>query len=105
MTLRELLQAAGVAAPEGGGDLEITGLAYRSEGVTPGALFFCVPGFVVDGHVFAADAVRRGAAALVCERPLGTGVPEVLVPSVRAAMGPLAAAFHGQPRRGCGWPG
>ena len=41
----------------------------------------------------------RGAAALVCERPLGHGVPEVVVPSVRAAMGPLAAAFHGRPTR------
>jgi UDP-N-acetylmuramoyl-L-alanyl-D-glutamate--2,6-diaminopimelate ligase len=100
MTLRELLDAAGIAAPPGDrgrDDVPIAGLAYRSEGVTPGTLFFCVPGFVVDGHVFAPDAVRRGAAALVCERPLGTGVPEVVVPSVRAAMGPLAAAFHGRP--------
>ena len=77
--------------------MPIAGLAYRSEGVTPGTLFFGVPGFVVDGHEFAADAVRRGAAALVCERPLGPEVPEVVVPSVRAAMGPLAAAFHGRP--------
>jgi UDP-N-acetylmuramoyl-L-alanyl-D-glutamate--2,6-diaminopimelate ligase len=97
MTLRELLDAAGIAAPPEGGDVPITGLAYRSESVTPGALFFCVPGFVVDGHEFAPDAVRRGAAALVCERPLGTRVPEVVVPSVRAAMGPLAAAYHGRP--------
>src|SRR5262245_38067641 len=97
MTLRELLEAAGIGAPEGGGDPEITGLAYRSERVTQGALFFCVPGFVVDGHQFAADAVAAGAVALVCERPLGTGVPEVVVPSVRGAMGPIAAAFHGNP--------
>ncbi len=100
MTLRELLDAAGIAAPPGDrgrDDVPIAGLAYRSEGVTAGTLFFCVPGFVVDGHVFAPDAVHRGAAALVCERPLGTGVPEVVVPSVRAAMGPLAAAFHGRP--------
>ena len=100
MTLRELLDAAGIAAPPGDpgrDDVPIAGLAYRSEGVTPGTLFFCVPGFVVDGHEFASDAVRRGAVALLCERPLGTGVPEVVVPSVRAAMGPLAAAFHGRP--------
>jgi UDP-N-acetylmuramoyl-L-alanyl-D-glutamate--2,6-diaminopimelate ligase len=97
MTLRELLQAAGVPAPAGGEDPAITALAYRSESATPGALFFCVPGFVVDGHEFAPDAVKRGAAAVVCERPLGLDVPEVLVPGVRAAMGPLAAAFHGNP--------
>jgi UDP-N-acetylmuramoyl-L-alanyl-D-glutamate--2,6-diaminopimelate ligase len=96
MTLRELAAAAGISH-EGGGDVEITGLAYRSESVTQGTLFFCVPGFVSDGHDFAPDAVRRGAAALVCERPLGLAVPEVVVPSVRAAMGPIAAAFHGHP--------
>jgi UDP-N-acetylmuramoyl-L-alanyl-D-glutamate--2,6-diaminopimelate ligase len=97
MTLRELIDAAGIAVPPDGGDVPIAGLAYRSESVTPGALFFCVPGFVVDGHQFAPDAVRQGASALVCERPLGTGVPEVVVPSVREAMGPLAAAFSGRP--------
>ncbi len=83
----------GSGAPE----VEITGLAYSSRSVSPGALFFCVPGFTADGHDFAADAVERGAAALVCERELGLGVPEELVPDVRAAMGPIAARFHGDP--------
>src|SRR5690606_14720613 len=43
------------------------------------------------------DAVRRGAVALVVERPLELDVPQVQVPSVRAAMGPAAARFHGDP--------
>jgi UDP-N-acetylmuramoyl-L-alanyl-D-glutamate--2,6-diaminopimelate ligase len=85
----------GSGAPE----VEITGLAYASERVRPGALFFCVPGFRADGHDFAADAVQRGAAALVCERPLGLGVPEVIVADARAAMGPAAARFFGDPTR------
>ena len=78
-------------------DVEITGLAYSSGSVSPGALFFCVRGFTSDGHDFAGHAVERGAAALVCERPLGLGVPEVVVDDVRAAMGPVAARFHGDP--------
>ena len=90
MTLRDL---TGGGAP----DVEITGLAYSSRDVTAGSLFFCVPGFRADGHEFAPDAVERGAAALVCERPLGLDVPEVVVPSVRAAMGPIAARFYGDP--------
>ena len=90
MTLRDLM---GDGAPE----VEVSGLAYSSASVTPGTLFFCVPGFRVDGHDFAPDAVERGAAALVVERPLGLGVPEVVVDDVRAAMGPVAARFHGEP--------
>ena len=83
----------GNGAPE----VEVSGLAYSSRSVTPGTLFFCVPGFRADGHDFAPDAVARGAVALVCQRPLGLGVPEVVVDDVRAAMGPAAARFHGDP--------
>ncbi len=97
MTLRDLLAGAAIEAPPPAEDVEIGALAYRSESVTVGALFFCVPGFTSDGHDFAPEAVSRGAAALVCERPLGLGVPEVVVPHVRAAMAPLAATFYGDP--------
>src|SRR3954469_13985330 len=92
MTLREL---TGGGAP----DVEITGLAYSSSDVTPGSLFFCVSGFRADGHDFAPDAVGRGGAALVCERALGLGVPEVLVDDVRGAMGPIASRFYGEPTK------
>jgi UDP-N-acetylmuramoyl-L-alanyl-D-glutamate--2,6-diaminopimelate ligase len=90
MTLRDLM---GRSAPE----VEVSALAYSSDSVTPGALFFCVPGFTTDGHDFAPEAVKRGAAALVTQRQLDLGVPEVVVDDVRAAMGPAAARFYGDP--------
>jgi UDP-N-acetylmuramoyl-L-alanyl-D-glutamate--2,6-diaminopimelate ligase len=77
--------------------VEITGLAYDSREVRAGDLFFCVSGFRSDGHRFAPEAVRAGAAALVVERPLDLGVPEVVVASARAAMAPAAARFYGDP--------
>ncbi len=80
-------------------DVEIRGLAYDSRRVTGGELFFCVGGFNRDGHDFAPEAIARGAAALVVERPLATRVPELLVASVRDAMGPIAARFNGDPAR------
>jgi len=89
MTLRELMG--------NGPDVEVSSLAYRSSSVTQGALFFCVRGFTSDGHDFARDAVERGAVALVCERPLDLGVPEVIVPDARAAMPAAAARFYGDP--------
>src|SRR5215217_2825151 len=89
MTLRELLGD--------GPDVVISGLASDHRRVGPGTVFFCVPGFTRDGHDFAADAVARGAVALVVQRPLGVGVPEVLVGDVRQAMARAAARFHGDP--------
>jgi UDP-N-acetylmuramoyl-L-alanyl-D-glutamate--2,6-diaminopimelate ligase len=77
--------------------VDVTALAYDARAVTPGTLFFCVPGFTRDGHDFAPDAIQRGAVALVVQRPLGLGVPEVLVDDVRAAMAPAAAALAGDP--------
>jgi UDP-N-acetylmuramoyl-L-alanyl-D-glutamate--2,6-diaminopimelate ligase len=86
---------AGAAA--GAGEVEIAGLAYDTRTVAPGTLFFCVPGFTRDGHDFASEAIAQGAVALVVERPLHQSVPEIQVPSVRAAMAPAAAAFYGDP--------
>ncbi|HSD80826.1 MAG TPA: UDP-N-acetylmuramoyl-L-alanyl-D-glutamate--2,6-diaminopimelate ligase [Solirubrobacteraceae bacterium] len=91
MTLRDVLADPGAPA------VEVSALAYDNRAVTPGTLFFCVPGFTRDGHDFAPDAVARGAAALVVQRPLGLGVPEILVPDVRAAMAPAAARLYGDP--------
>src|SRR4051812_20042951 len=93
MQLREVLGDAARDAPP----VEVTALAYDNRLVTPGTLFFCVPGFTRDGHDFAPDAVGRGAVALVVQRPLGLGVPEVRVDDVRAAMAPAAAALNGDP--------
>jgi UDP-N-acetylmuramoyl-L-alanyl-D-glutamate--2,6-diaminopimelate ligase len=98
MELGELARAAGDDAElRGDGSAEISKLAYDSRAVEPGTLFFCVTGLKSDGHEFAAAAVESGAAALVVERPLDLGVPELQVAEARAAMAPLAARFHGDP--------
>jgi UDP-N-acetylmuramoyl-L-alanyl-D-glutamate--2,6-diaminopimelate ligase len=81
------------------GDAEVTvrDVAYRSSEVLPGALFFCVPGAITDGHRFASDANRAGAAVCVVEHWLDISCTQVLVPSTREAMGPVSAAFFGRP--------
>lgn len=100
MRLHELtagLVRADASSQAVGDDVAITGLAYDSRSVRPGYLFFCVPGFRSDGHEFAAQALQRGAAALVVERRLGLAAPEAVVASTRAAMAPIAARFFGDP--------
>jgi UDP-N-acetylmuramoyl-L-alanyl-D-glutamate--2,6-diaminopimelate ligase len=78
-------------------EMRIGGLSYRSEDAGLGSLFFCVSGITLDGHDFAADAVSRGAVALAVERWLPIEITQVLVPSVRWAMGPVSAAFYDGP--------
>jgi len=80
-------------------DPVVNDIVIASGEVSPGALFGCIPGSRADGHDYARDAVQRGAVALLTERPVGVGVPEVVVPSVRRALGPVSAAFWGYPSR------
>src|SRR6266550_406770 len=77
--------------------VEIGDLAYDARAVGPGALFFCVPGGRSDGHEFAPEAIANGAVALVVERPLELGVPELVVPDARRAMAVAADEVFGRP--------
>jgi UDP-N-acetylmuramoyl-L-alanyl-D-glutamate--2,6-diaminopimelate ligase len=93
MKLGRLL--AGV--PAAASDVNITRLSASVRSVRPGSLYFCLTGPSGDDHEKAPAAVAAGAVALVVERPLGVGVPEVLVPDVQAAMAAAAIAFHCDP--------
>jgi UDP-N-acetylmuramoyl-L-alanyl-D-glutamate--2,6-diaminopimelate ligase len=79
---------------------EVRAVTMDSRRVVPGALFACVPGHTRDGHEFAAAAVADGAAVLLNERTLDLPVPQVVVSSVRQALGPIADAFYEHPSRG-----
>jgi UDP-N-acetylmuramoyl-L-alanyl-D-glutamate--2,6-diaminopimelate ligase len=94
MDLNRLAEAIGVA---GAPSVEILDLAYDTHAVAPGSLFFCFVGARHDLHHLAPQAVESGAVALVVERRVDLDVPQLLVPSVRAAMGPAAACFFGEP--------
>jgi UDP-N-acetylmuramoyl-L-alanyl-D-glutamate--2,6-diaminopimelate ligase len=97
MDLERLVTALGPQEVRGGAPLDVTDLAYDTRSVTPGALFFCVPGERADGHELASDAVERGAVALVVERPLDLRVPQLVVRSSRTAMALAADEFFGRP--------
>jgi UDP-N-acetylmuramoyl-L-alanyl-D-glutamate--2,6-diaminopimelate ligase len=85
--------------------VEVSGIAHDSRRVVPGDLFCCVPGQVRDGHVFAAEAVERGAIGVLCEHFVpdlvdhGVVQTRVAEGTMRPVMGRLAAAFYGHPSR------
>lgn len=78
-------------------NMEINAIEFSSREVKPGALFFCVPGTAADGHDYAADAVSRGAAALVVERALDVDAPQFLVYDARKALALASARFYEKP--------
>jgi UDP-N-acetylmuramoyl-L-alanyl-D-glutamate--2,6-diaminopimelate ligase len=76
---------------------DVRALAYDTQDTAPGSLFFCVRGQRADGHDFAAEAVARGAVAVVVERPVEVDVPQLVVTDARAAMARAAVVFFGDP--------
>jgi UDP-N-acetylmuramoyl-L-alanyl-D-glutamate--2,6-diaminopimelate ligase len=97
--LCRLLGALAQAKPLGPTDLDITSLSYDSRTVAPGALFVAITGYTLDGHQFVPEACRRGARAVVAERPVAVppAVTLIQVPDSRQALSSLAAAFYGHP--------
>ena len=97
MDLQRLVAAVGAADVVGGTPVEVRDLAYDTRAVAPGAVFFCVPGARADGHDFAAEAVERGAVALVVEHPLDVSGPQVVMRDARIAMAAAADEFFAHP--------
>ena len=94
--------AVGGAQIRDGDGVRVADASFDTREVISGSLFFCVPGATVDGHAFAAEAREAGAAALVVDHWLEVAAPQVRVPSVRAAMGPMSAVVFGRPSESLG---
>src|SRR5205809_5143802 len=97
MDLERLVAALGPVDVLERAPADVRDLAYDTRAVAPGAVFFCVPGARADGHDFAAEAVERGAVALVVEHPLDVSGPQVVVRDTRIAMAAAADEFFAHP--------
>jgi len=105
MRLSSLLAALPTQPPieKPDNDPVIRGICYDSRAVAPGDLFFAVRGELSDGHDYLAQALERGAAALVVEEVSPEldlhGRPAVVVEDSRRALAPIACCFYGEPAR------
>ncbi len=97
MKLGPLLAQSAIGVPDGAADVDVRGLVYDSRRAVPGALFVAIPGFHRDGAAFVADAVARGAVAVVTEQAVPAGVPVATVPDARVALADLAAEYFDHP--------
>ena len=96
MKLSQLFSAIGADCPRDG---DITALACDSREVVPGALFVAMEGSHTDGRAYIGEALRRGAAAVVCRPPLPEGVNGAAVDDPRRALALLASCFYRHPAR------
>ncbi len=91
----------------------VTGITLRAQAVRPGDLFAALPGSRVHGAVFAGDAVRAGARAILTDRAglaavrdnadgspdRDALVPVLVVDDARAVLGAVSAAVYGDPSK------
>ena len=100
MVLGEVLKGTGAALDTVTASLEIAGITHDSRRVRPAFAFFALTGRMADGHSYAADAMKHGAAACICERRIeGLPLPQVVLPNARRALAFAAANFYGNPQR------
>jgi UDP-N-acetylmuramoyl-L-alanyl-D-glutamate--2,6-diaminopimelate ligase len=98
----QMLTGPETAASPGSGHVEISGLTADSREVQPGWLFAALPGAKADGARFVADAIAKGAVAVLVRRGTGVTVPEgvalLSVVEPRHSLAQMASRFYpGQP--------
>lgn len=79
-------------------DHEIFDITYNSKEVTKGSLFVCIRGENSDGHDFAKDAEKNGAAAILCEKQVQVNIPQIVVSSTRKALSKVFSCFYDNPQ-------
>ena len=97
LRLLAALTGGRLVGPQDRSDVAVADVTHDSRAAAPGVLFACRPGALADGHDFAPDAVARGAAALLVERPLDLDVAQLQVDNVAEWLGAVAAAVQHDP--------
>jgi UDP-N-acetylmuramoyl-tripeptide--D-alanyl-D-alanine ligase len=93
MRFRASEAAAAIGAALVGPDVTIHGVAFDSRMLQPGQLFVALRG-KRDGHEFLADAVERGAAAVLAQRPAASATSIVVAGNTLRSLMDLAAAMR-----------
>ena len=95
MRLTGLLERLEYEVRQGSDEIEITELVYDSRKVTEGSVFVCISGAVSDGHTYAEEVAKKGAAALITEKDVDVpkDVAVIRVKDTRYALALMSAAY------------
>lgn len=99
MKLAKLLNGVEILESSASMDMQVAGVSYCSSATKQGELFAAIAGYQTDGHQYIPDAISHGAAVVLCERGIPSGVPYVRVASARRALAQMGANWYGQPAR------
>ena len=100
--LSAVLSVVGAQCAEITESVNVTGISQSSSEISTGDLFIALPGEKFHGAQFAADAVERGAVAVLTDltgAAMVTGVPVLVVENPRRAAGVISAWFYEEPMR------
>lgn len=101
MKLSDLLCGLEYKVVSGSIDIEINQIHNDSRKVGTGDLFFCITGAVSDGHQYAEDVYKKGAACLIVEKDVEVpdDITVIKTSSTRYAMGAVSSRFYGEPSK------
>ncbi len=92
MLLSDVCAALNIVSPH---EVELHGVCIDSRHVVPGHLFVAIRGERFDGRQFIADAIQRGAVAVICSEPfLDIDVPQLVVDDTVEALAKIATAYR-----------
>jgi len=86
----------------------VRGLSLDSRRVNPGDLFIAIPGVVTDGRQHIAEAIQRGAVAVLAEALYDfdeandqlksrTSIPVIVFPDLKSSVSAIAGRFFSEP--------
>jgi len=78
-------------------DPEIGSIHYRAQDVRPGGLFVAIKGLSADGHDFIDEALRKGASAIITQKPVKSESIIIEVENTRKALAAISARFFMDP--------
>lgn len=103
MKLQALLQEVSYTVVQGSVDIDITDISMNSRNEQKSTVFVCINGATVDGHLFAEEVIKKGAAAIVIEEEI-TGMEQYNITIIRVAdtkyaYSAMSAAYFGYPAK------
>lgn len=91
-TLQEAAAALGL--PQMQAQATLADVCTDTRKIQPGSLFVCLRGERFDGHAFASQAAKLGAAALLVDHPVDADVPQLVVTDTGKALLQLAGWYR-----------